>query len=138
MITDSGQADHSSERIDGGSACQSLPFIIGNVILRVFSVCTPVKGLWAVVGGASCAPCAVQAGVKIAFWAISMPAARSTAVFVDRRPTTMRQDRRWHRGSTPGWPAACREGDHDDGGFVPRRVAGSRIVGTLSVSRCAR
>ena len=30
--------------------------------------------------------CAVQAGVGIAFWAISMPAARSTGVFADRRP----------------------------------------------------
>ena len=43
--------------------------------------------------------CAVQAGVGIAFWAISTLAARSTGVFAVRRPARMAQDRRSDAGS---------------------------------------
>jgi hypothetical protein len=60
------------------------------------------------------------------------------SLFANRRPARMPQERRSDRGSTRGMARAHGDRDHDDGGFVPRRVAGSRIVGPLSVSRCAR
>ena len=83
--------------------------------------------------------CAVQAGVGIAFWAISTPAARSTGLFGDRRPPRMPQERRSGASSRPRHPRlrSLASRDHE-GAFPPRRVPGSRIVGPFSVSRCAR
>ena len=134
MITDSGQADHSSERSDAAAIVRSLLFLVGDVILRVFSVRTYSKGLWAVVGGAFCAP--------------SKPGWESRSRRFPRRrhgPQPLRQstprgfgsdDR--DRGSTRGLARAHCDRHHDDGAFGARRVAGSRMVGPLSVSRCAR
>ncbi len=82
---------------------------------------------------------AVQAGVGIAFWAISTPAARSTGIVAEGRPARMPQERRSETGSTCSMPEnvdSRSDGRHEDA--FPRRVPGSRIVGPFSVSRCAR
>ena len=87
------------------------------------------------VGGAIVAPS--KDLVENARWAFSTGPARSMGHFRDRRPLRRAQDPRSADRSTPGIPQEIpRRRDHDFA-FVGRRVPGSRIVGPLSVRRCA-
>jgi len=105
-------------------------------LMHLFFLRKTREGLWAVVGGAFCAPSNELVGN--ACCAFSTARARSTGSFVDRRSPTMPLERRSHAGPTRSIPAksAANERTHDVP-FGLRRVPGSRIVGPFSVSRCA-